>query len=118
MNNLLRRAKKAPWVLGQPLTKKPKNLQSVISDLFIWRFNQDWNTYFELLDLASLFSDKDQHQADIVFFDDKGKQFLHQSVELSGLHRQVLEISKLLSTLGLYPASEPIKILDSPSLLL
>ena len=103
ISNLLRKAKKAPWVLNQPLTNKPSDSLAVISDLFIWRDHQEWNTYFELLDVASLFGDNDEHQVDIVFFDDNGNQFHQQSVELNGLHRQVLEISKLLSALDQLP---------------
>jgi len=104
INNLLRKVKKAPWVLAQPLTKKPNNPQSVISDLFLWRCNQDWNTYFELLDLASIFGDEGQHQVDIVFFDNNGENFHQNSIELSGLYRQVLDISKVLSTLKQLPS--------------
>ena len=104
ISNLLRKVKKAPWVLAQPLTKKPNNPQSVISDLFVWRCNQDWNTYFELLDLASLFGDEGQHQVDIVFFDNNGENFHQKSIELSGLYRQVLDISKVLSTLKQLPS--------------
>jgi hypothetical protein len=104
ISNLLRKVKKAPWVLAQPLTKKPNNPQSVISDLFVWRCHQDWKTYFELLDLASLFGDEGQHQVDIVFFDSNGENFHQKSIELSGLYRQVLDISKLLSTLKQLPS--------------
>ena len=102
INNLLRKVKKAPWVLAQPLTKKPNNPQSLISDLFVWRFNQDWNTYFELLDLASLFGDEGQHQVDIVFFDNNGENFHQKSIELSGLYRQVLDISDISYILKFY----------------
>lgn len=104
MNNLLKRVKKIPWALGQTLTQKPRNSQSTISDLFIWRYNKNWNTYFELLDLASLFGEKNQHQVDIIFFDESGRQFYQKSIELSGLYRQVLDISKLLSTLSELPS--------------
>jgi hypothetical protein len=104
ISNLLRKVKKAPWVLAQPLTKKPNNPQSVISDLFVWRCNQDWNTYFELLDLASLFGDEGQHQVDIIFFDNNGENFYQKSIELSGLYRQVLDISKVLSMIKQLPS--------------
>lgn len=104
INNLLRKVKKMPWVLAQPLTEKPNIQQSVISDLFVWRFNEDWNTYFELLDLASLFGDEGQHQVDIVFFDKNGEKFLQKSIELSGLYRKVLDISKVLSMLKQLPS--------------
>jgi hypothetical protein len=104
INNFLQKVKKAPWVLGQSLTKTPKNSKAVISDLFVWRCNQDWNTYFELLDLASLLGNEGQHQIDIVFFDNNGEKFHQQSIELSGLYRQTLNISKLLSALSELPS--------------
>ena len=104
MSNLLKKIKKSPWVLGQRLTKKPRNPQSVVSDLFVWRCNKDWSTYFELLDLASLFGEKGQHQVDIVFFDNNGDKFHQQSIELSGLYRQVLDISKFLATINHQPS--------------
>jgi len=104
MNNFFKKIKKAPWVLGQPLTNKPANPKSVISDLFVWRCNRDWNTYFELLDIASLFGDNEQHQIDIVFFDDIGNEFYQQSIELNGLYRQVLDVSNILSILDKLPS--------------
>ena len=67
LNNFVKRIKRAPWVLGQELTKKPVNKQSVISDLFVWRCNKDWDTYFELIDIAALFGNDSQHYIDIVF---------------------------------------------------
>ena len=104
INNFIRRAKKAPWVLGQGLTQKPNNPHAVISDLFVWRCNQDWNTYFELLDLVSLFGDKGHHQVVVVFFDAEGNQFHQQSIDLIGLYRQVLDISEILSALKQLPS--------------
>jgi len=104
MLSFLGKVKKTPWILGQSLTKKPVNPKSAISDLFIWRYNKNWNTYFELLDLASLFGDKDRHQVEIIFFNNKGEKFHQESIELSGLCRQVLDISKLLSALKQLPS--------------
>jgi hypothetical protein len=104
MHNLLGKVKKSPWVVGQTLTKKPRNSQAAISDLFIWRYNKNWNTYFELLDLAGLFGEKGQHQADIIFFNNKGEKFHQQSIKLNELCRQVLNISKLLSALKQLPS--------------
>ncbi len=105
MHNLLGKVKKIPWVLGQTLTKIPRNPQSAISDLFIWRYNKNWNTYFELLDLAGLFGEKGQHQANIIFFNNNGDEFHRQSIELSGLCRQILNISELLSELKKLPSN-------------
>jgi hypothetical protein len=104
MNNFLKKIKRAPWVFGQPLTNKPDNPKSVISDLFVWRCNRDWNTYFELLDIASLFGDDEQHQVDIVFFNEVGSEFYRKSIELDGLCRQTLNITNILSTLDKLPS--------------
>ena len=57
-----------------------------------------------MLDLASLFGDKDRHQVEIIFFNNKGEKFHQESIELSGLCRQVLDISKLLSALKQLPS--------------
>ena len=104
INNFLKKTKKIPWVLGQKLTNKPANPKSVISDLFVWRYNQDWNTYFELMDVAALFGDERQHYIDIVFFDEVGDEFYRQLIKLNGLCRQMLNISDLLSTFNKLPS--------------
>tara|TARA_B100001059_G_C17815251_1_gene574798 strand:+ start:1021 stop:1806 length:786 start_codon:yes stop_codon:yes gene_type:complete len=103
LNNFVNKVKKAPWVLGQKLTKKPVNKQSVISDLFVWRFCKEWDTYFELIDIAALFGDDSQHYIDIVFFDEIGNEFYRQLIELNKLCRQVLNISDLMSKLDNIP---------------
>jgi len=104
VNNFLRKARKSPWVVGQKLTNRPANPQAVISDLFVWRYSQDWSTYFELLDIASLFGDDEQHQIDIVFFNEVGSEFYRQSIELDGLCRQTLNVTNILSTLDKLPS--------------
>jgi len=103
LNNFVKRIKRAPWVLGQELTKKPVNKQSVISDLFVWRCNKDWDTYFELIDIAALFGNDSQHYIEIVFFDEIGSEFYRELIELDMLCRQVLNISDLLSKLDNIP---------------
>ena len=85
-----------PWVLGQLLTKKPKSPQSVISDLFIWRCDDSWQTYFELLDISALLGENENHSVKIVFFDKQGNVFYKHKLELKGLQRQVLDISEIL----------------------
>ena len=103
LNNFVKKVRKAPWVMGQKLTKKPVNPQSVISDLFLWRRSNDWDTYFELIDIAGLFGDDNQHSINIVFFDEFGNEFYRQLIELNMLCRQVLNISDLLSKLDNIP---------------
>ena len=103
MSSFLKKLRKAPWVLGQRLSRKPLYPKSVVSDLFTWRCDTNWNTYFELLDIAKVFGDNGQHQVDIIFFDDQGEEFHHQVIELRGLSRQLLNISKMLSAIDNVP---------------
>jgi len=105
INGLIRKIRRAPWILGQKITQMPNDPHAVISDLFIWRCSQDWNTYFELLDLAGLFDNKGRHQVKVVFFDDRGNQFHQEFIDLVGMYRQVLNISKVLSVLKQLPSS-------------
>jgi len=106
ISSLIRKAKRAPWVLmGQKLTKKPSNSGAFVSDLFIWRCDQNWNTFFELFDVAGLFGDDIIHHVNIVFFDDSGNKFFQQTLELNGLVRQVISISSLLLALDNVPSS-------------
>lgn len=44
------------WSVKQPLIKRPTYYRSAVSDLFVWRKGVDWRTYFQLTDIASLFS--------------------------------------------------------------
>jgi hypothetical protein len=103
-NKFLDKIKRAPWVIFQPLTKTPKTYRSVTSDLFLWRCNDNWNTYFELLDIAGLFGDKDNHKIDIIFFDNNGIKFHQELISLFGFKRQRLDISKLLFSLNKLPS--------------
>ena len=57
MKDFIKRLKKAPWSFKQPLTKMPKYLGTPVSDLFVWRNSKDWNTFFELTDIAGMFDD-------------------------------------------------------------
>lgn len=90
MNNFIRKIKKAPWVLAQPLTKIPKDKSTKISDLFIWRHSKNWQTFFELLDMPALFGSQQQHSANIVFFDQNGEQFYQESIGLTSYKRQTI----------------------------
>jgi hypothetical protein len=99
MKNLITKIKKVPWVLAQPLTKKPDNLEAKISDLFVWRVGKDWNTYFELLDICTLFGTSN-NKVNIVFFDTSGNKFLSGVIALNGLKRQILDIADFLHSSG------------------
>ncbi len=98
MNNLIKKIKKAPWVLGQPLTKKPKNANAKISDLFVWRANQDWKTFFELIHFSALFGDDTDYEAEFIFFSRAGEKILTHSIKPKPNMRQLVDISAILQT--------------------
>ena len=100
MNNLLKKIKKAPWVIKQPLTKVPSDSNAKISDLFIWRHDKNWQTFFELLDMASILGDTKEHKADIIFFNYQGKQIHKQLLILNTNKRNTLDISKMLADIN------------------
>jgi hypothetical protein len=96
--NFIKRVKKARWTYRQSLTKKPKEINSKISDLFVWRSSQDWKTFFELTDISALFMQEKQdiHYADIVLFNSLGGKILTKKVKLSQNERMVINLSEIL----------------------
>jgi len=81
MRTLITKAKQFLWLLHQPLTKTPSKQFSPVSDLFLWRKSENWETFFDLTNLASLFYDTngeskslfDNGPVRIVIFDSNGK---------------------------------------------
>ncbi len=96
--NFFKRIKRARWTYRQGLTKKPKEINSKISDLFVWRNSHEWETFFELVDISSLFMQKNSnvHYADIVLFNSAGEKILTKKVKLNKNERMVISLSKLL----------------------
>lgn len=100
MRNPIERAKRALWVLNQPLTKKPSVAGVAISDLFLWRNCEEWKTFFELTDIAGLFcEDKGiaRRSATICFFDGDGSLILERSIDLHPNKRHTLDLSHFVS---------------------
>ena len=96
MKNFIKRVGRAPWTFKQSLTAVPKDKQTKISDLFVWRHNDDWKTSFELLNIAYLFGEYGAFQVDIVFFDTNGNVFFEKTIDLLNGDRQTLNISEIL----------------------
>ena len=73
----LRRKAKYAIFIPRRVTKTPHNPASVISDLFCVRFDAEWKTYFELLNIEGLIlgdnSSSITNQAEFIFFDKNGK---------------------------------------------
>lgn len=98
---LNKRSLKAHWIIGQSLTKKPQTESAVISDLFVWRAGKNYQTFFELLDMPTLFGEQDKHFVDIVFFNQAGDEIHTSQVDLLGLNRQKIDISNMVKSLNL-----------------
>jgi hypothetical protein len=100
LKDFIKRLKKAPWSYKQPLTKVPNFLGMPVSDLFVWRCSSDWNTFFELTDIAGMFDDeleiKDQF-AIICLFDQKGTLFHEEKLQIQRHKKITLDISTFLS---------------------
>lgn len=86
------------WRFKQPLTKVPAVPGAPISDLFVWRHSDEWETFFELTDLVSLFSETGQSTSliHLMFFDAAGRLFLKSSYESRPCSRQTIAISELV----------------------
>jgi len=93
------RLRRAIWTWRQPLTRMPASAASPISDLFVWRSSEEWQTFFELIDIPSLFlieGDEGERYVNLIFFDRAGMRVLEQRIKLQADCRQTLDISALV----------------------
>jgi hypothetical protein len=100
MKDFIKRLKKAPWSFKQPLTKMPKYLGTPVSDLFVWRNSKDWNTFFELTDIAGMFDDNIDIKiqfAIICLFDNKGSLLHEEKLKLQRNKRTTIDFSQFKS---------------------
>lgn len=100
MQNFILRARRALWTFKQPLTKTPKLLGVPVSDLFVWRNSDLWQTFFELTDMSGLFSDHEkisERYATFYFFDNEGVLFFEKRLDLTCNKRQTIDLSLFLS---------------------
>jgi hypothetical protein len=93
----LQSLRRAVWTWQQPLTRLPAIPRAPISDLFVWRSSDEWQTYFELIDISSLFEDGHACQhVTLIFFDGSGHQISKTRVGLQANCRQTLDISSMV----------------------
>lgn len=101
MRRQLERARRALWVLKQPLTEKPERSGAAVSDLFVWRYSEDWETYFELTDIPGLFVSDGERDSDrfvtVMFFNSEGIAFLEKRFDLIPNQRQTVDLSACVS---------------------
>ncbi len=93
LESLRRKAKYAVFI-PRRITKTPKIAESVISDLFCLRFDSDWTTHFELLNIGGLIlgdnSSNLKTYAEFVFFDSSGNKIGSKTQEVGKFGRQTV----------------------------
>lgn len=95
----LNRIDQLVWRVKQPLTKRPSDPRSVVSDLFVWRKGQGWRTFFELTDIASLFGQcTEPTVARVLVFDQSGGLIIERTFAAPRYARLRVDISELAAT--------------------
>lgn len=95
----LYRFKNAIWTVAQPLTKYPTSVCDSVSDLFVWRSSHEWQTFFELIDIAALFEDRSNlGYAHFVFFNQVGEFICEKSITIKENFRVTLNISSIVGS--------------------
>ena len=99
--------------------KKPSGQESVISDLFPIRNDDNWSTEFEFLNLQGLIQGdiSGAHKALIVFFDKNGSQLGEVEIEINQIGRKTIILEELLknalkdsATFAVFHKNEPRKM--------
>jgi len=92
-NDLLRKAKYALWI-PRKITRNPKVKGSVISDLFPLRNGSQWQTHFELLNVAGLIAGDNALTQDkyarFIFFDGEGKKLAEKLISIPSSGRKTV----------------------------
>lgn len=87
------------WRLFQKLSLLPSSEDAAISDLFLWRVDENWGTYFDLVSIPNLINHNSESVlscATIHIFNSTGNHILKKRIELSGTRRVLLDIKDLL----------------------
>jgi hypothetical protein len=108
----LQSLRRAVWTWQQPLTRLPAMPRAPISDLFVWRSSDEWQTFFELIDISSLFGDGHAWQhVTLIFFDESGQRISKTRIGLQANCRQTLDISSMVGrahgTVGTFAIFHP-----------
>jgi hypothetical protein len=98
-NDLLRKAKYALWI-PRKITRNPKVKGSVISDLFPLRSDSQWQTHFELLNVAGLIEGDNvltqEKSARFIFFDGEGEKLAEKLISIPSSGRKTVFLNSEL----------------------
>lgn len=85
--------------IPRKITRKPGQKNSVISDLFPVRTNQEWTTFFESINVPGLIngdnSESAQSEAIFIFFDDQGRNIGNVISKVGLSSRQTVKLDKV-----------------------
>lgn len=108
MTNIIVKATKAKrrfkfaLFIGKKLTKTPADKSAVISDLFPIKQDFNWNTEFELLNVAGLISGENNQREDysvvMHFFSGSGEHLGLKIITMGDVGRKTIKFTDLLST--------------------
>lgn len=79
---------------------RPFNKRAAISDLFVWRCDDEWETEFDLFNISSFVYPDQQPQEEcrIIFFDKDGRCIGKHVLTLAPFERRVLKLSDYVGT--------------------
>jgi len=110
-----------------PLTKKPKNIGLSTSDLFLWRVDENWETFFNIININSLFGDTKENFVKVVLFNEYGIFLFEKVITLKEYDNQLISIKKIFSnakvdhgvygTFSIFHSKTPPQIIKSDSFL-
>ena len=85
-----------------PLVKSPLFAGATYSDLFIWRNDKNWRTFFRLVDISALFSDTDQYSSSalLIINSMEGKELRRIELNLSKHDFELLDLSCFLNDIN------------------
>jgi hypothetical protein len=100
MKRHIERVRRATWSYKQPLTCVPAIAGAPVSDLFVWRNSEEWETFFELTNLPALFEGPDgaSGHVTLVLFDAAGQLFCEQTIEITPGRRNTLVLSGIIGS--------------------
>jgi len=99
--NILRRK----LYLSSAFVRRPESQNAVISDLFVWKSDKLWDTYFELLDVYGLITcDLDnsaKRDSTFKFFNRDGELLFEKVISGNNFARNTIHIRNLLDNSGI-----------------
>jgi hypothetical protein len=86
--------------ISSDFVKQPTSKEYGISDLFVWRNDKNWKTYFELLDVYGLIKDDLDCSADrfviAKFFNKKGELLIENRIKHNHSARNTINIKDIM----------------------